>query len=84
MSRKVWPGRGSAFSTSQSFTDPVTWTIVPLAVIVPFALLVWQGWERRRDAPWHKRLMLSAAILVVMGPTLGRIPLLLVVDVVKD
>jgi hypothetical protein len=57
------------------FTDPLTWTIVPLSVIIPFAVLVWQGWEHRRDSPWHKRLMLSAAILVVMGPTLGRIPL---------
>jgi hypothetical protein len=57
------------------FTDPLTWTIVPLSVIIPFAVLVWQGWEHRRDAPWHKRLMLSAAILVVMGPSLGRIPI---------
>jgi uncharacterized membrane protein len=57
------------------FTDPLTWTIVPLAVIVPIGLLVWQGWERRRDAPWHKRLMLSAAILVVMGPAIARFPI---------
>src|SRR3954467_6076078 len=57
------------------FTDPLTWTIVPLAVIIPFAVLVWRGWSKRRDAPWHKRLMLSAAILVVMGPAIGRIPM---------
>ena len=57
------------------FTDPLTWTIVPLAVIVPFAFLVSQGWAHRRNAPWHKRLMLSAAILVVMGPAIGRLPL---------
>ena len=50
------------------FTDPLTWTIVPLAVIIPFAVLVWNGWANRRDSSLHKRLMLSAAILVVMGP----------------
>src|SRR3982751_5129918 len=57
------------------FTDPLTWTIVPLAVIVPFAVLVGQGWARRRDVQSHKRLMLSAAILTVMGPAIGRLPL---------
>lgn len=57
------------------FTDALTWTIVPLAVIIPFAILVWNGWKRRRDSPWHKRLMLSAAILVVMGPSFGRLPI---------
>ena len=57
------------------FTDPMTWTIVPLASIIPFAILVWNGWEKRRDVQTHKRLMLSAAILVVMGPSLGRLPI---------
>jgi hypothetical protein len=57
------------------FTDPLTWTIVPLATIIPFAVLVWRGWANRRNAPWHKRLMLSAAILIVMGPSIGRLPL---------
>ena len=57
------------------FTDPLTWTIVPLAVIVPFGILVWNGWQKRRDVQSHKRLMLSAAILVVMGPTIGRLPI---------
>jgi hypothetical protein len=57
------------------FTDPLTWTIVPLAGIIPFALLVWQGWSKRRDVQSHKRYMLSAAILVVMGPAIGRLPL---------
>lgn len=57
------------------FTDPLTWTIVPLATIVPFAILVWQGWANRKRAQWHKRLMLSAAILVMMGPSIGRLPL---------
>jgi hypothetical protein len=57
------------------FTDPLTWTIVPLSVIIPFAILVWQGWQHRRNAPWHKRYLLSAAILVVMGPAFGRLPI---------
>src|SRR6478752_2963169 len=32
------------------FTDPLTWTIVPLASIIPFALLVWNGWQKRRES----------------------------------
>ena len=56
------------------FTDPLTWTIIPLAVIIPFAVLVWSGWAKRRDAQSHKRLMLSAAIVTVAGPALGRLP----------
>jgi hypothetical protein len=57
------------------FTDPLTWTIVPLSVIIPFAILVWNGWQHRRDVQFHKRMMLSAAILVVMGPSIGRLPM---------
>jgi uncharacterized membrane protein YozB (DUF420 family) len=68
----VW---GVARATQPPFTDPLTWTIVPLAVIFPFAILVLQGWAHRRNAQWHKRLMLSAAILVVAGPAIGRLPI---------
>jgi uncharacterized membrane protein YozB (DUF420 family) len=57
------------------FTDPLTWTIVPLSVIVPFAILVARGWASRRDIQSHKRFMLSAAIITVMGPALGRLPI---------
>src|SRR5438105_9782045 len=57
------------------FTDPLTWTIVPLATIIPFAALVWGGWANRRSVQTHKRLMLSSAILVVAGPTIGRLPI---------
>jgi hypothetical protein len=57
------------------FTDPLTWTIVPLAVIIPFAVVVWNGWVQRRDIQSHKRLMLSAAIMVMMGPAIGRLPI---------
>lgn len=56
-------------------TDPLTWTIVPLSAIIPFAILVYLGWENRKRAQWHKRLLLSAAILMVMGPAIGRLPL---------
>jgi hypothetical protein len=64
-----------ARATQPPITDPLTWTIVPLAAIIPFAVLVWNGWSKRRDAQWHKRSMLSAAILVVAGPTIGRLPI---------
>ena len=57
------------------FTDPLSWTIVPLAVIAPYAFIIWTGWRRRRDAQWHKRAMLSAAIIVVMGPAIARMPI---------
>ncbi len=57
------------------FTDPLTWTIIPLAVILPYAWMIWTGWSRRREAQWHKRAMLSAAILMVMGPAIGRLPI---------
>jgi hypothetical protein len=57
------------------FTDPLTWTIIPLATIIPFAILVWNGWNRRRDVQFHKRAMMSAAILVVAGPSIGRLPI---------
>jgi cytochrome bd-type quinol oxidase subunit 2 len=65
-----------ARANQMPFTDPLTWTIVPLAVIIPFAILVWNGWAKRRDVQSHKRLMLSAAILVVAGPTIGRLPIM--------
>lgn len=57
------------------FIDALNWTAVPLAAIPPFAFLVWQGWKRRRESQWHKRLMLGAAIMVVAGPAIGRLPL---------
>jgi hypothetical protein len=57
------------------FTDPLTWTIVPLAVIIPFAIMIWQGWAYRRNAQWHKRAMLGAAIMIVAGPSIGRLPI---------
>lgn len=57
------------------FTDPLNWTAVPLFAIPPFAYFVWQAWRRRREPQWHKRFMLGAAILVVFGPAIGRIPM---------
>lgn len=57
------------------FTDPLTWTIVPLSAIPAFSILIWQAWQRRMQAQWHKRLMLSAAIVLVAGPAIGRLPL---------
>jgi hypothetical protein len=57
------------------FIDGLNWTIVPLAVIPSFAILVWQGWRNRRQAQTHKRLMLSAAIVAMMGPAIARLPI---------
>lgn len=57
------------------FTDPLTWTILPLAGIIPYAVMIWNGWAHRKNAQWHKRSMLGAAILVVAGPTIGRLPI---------
>ena len=56
------------------FTDPLNWSIVPLASIPAYAILVWTGWRNRRKAAVHKRAMLSAA-LSLMHPAIGRIPL---------
>ena len=49
------------------FTDPLNWSVVPLAAIPAYAIMLWVGWTRRKEAQWHKRAMLSAAILVVMA-----------------
>lgn len=57
------------------FTTPLDWTSLPLFAIPAFVILVWQGWKRRREAQWHKRLMLGAAMVVVLGPSFGRLPL---------
>lgn len=57
------------------FTTPLDWTVLPLAAIPAFAFLVWQGWRRRREPQFHKRLMLAAALVVVAGPSFGRLPL---------
>lgn len=57
------------------FIDPLNWTAVPLAAIPAYAIMVWTGWRRRKQAQWHKRAMLGAAILVVMGPAVGRLPI---------
>jgi hypothetical protein len=57
------------------FTTPLDWTSLPLFALPAFAFLVWQGWKRRREAQWHKRLMLGAAMVVVLGPSFGRLPL---------
>lgn len=57
------------------FTTPLDWTSLPLFGIPAFVLLVWQGWARRKQAQWHKRLMLGAAMVVALGPGFGRLPL---------
>lgn len=56
------------------FTTPLGWTATPLFIIPVYAVLVWLGWSRRKDAQAHKRLMLCAALLF-MEPAIGRMPL---------
>lgn len=68
----VW---GVARGSHPPFTDGLNWTAIPLAVIPSFAFLIYQAWRRRREAQWHKRLMLAATILFVAGPGFSRIPL---------
>ena len=58
------------------FTTPLDWTSLPLFAIPAFAILVLLGWHRRKQAQWHKRLMLGAAMVVVLGPSFGRLPLI--------
>lgn len=57
------------------FTDDLNWTAVPLAVIPAFGFLIYEAWRRRKQAQWHKRLMLGATILFAAGPGFSRIPL---------
>ena len=63
-----------ARANQMPFTTPLNWSIVPLATIPAYALLLWSGWTRRREAQWHKRMMLGAALLL-MDPAIGRIPM---------
>jgi hypothetical protein len=57
------------------FTTALAWTAVPLAAIPSYAILIWLGWSRRREAQVHKRLMLAAALILVGGPAIGRFPI---------
>lgn len=68
----VW---GVARESHPPFTDALNWTAVPLAVIPAFSFLIYEAWRRRREAQWHKRLMLGATILFAAGPGFSRIPL---------
>lgn len=64
-----------ARANTPPFTTPLDWTILPLMAIPAFAAAIWLGWKNRRNAQWHKRMMLSAALIVVLGPSFGRLPL---------
>ena len=68
----VW---GVARQSHPPFTDGLNWTAIPLAVIPTFGFLVYQAWRRRKQAQWHKRLMLGATIIFAVGPGFMRIPL---------
>jgi hypothetical protein len=56
------------------FTDPLTWTIVPLAVIVPFACrMEWLAEAAGR--PVAQTADAECSDPVVMGPSIGRLPI---------
>ncbi len=63
-----------ARASAPPFTTPLAWTAVPLATLLAYILLVYLGWRYRKDARAHKRLMLSAALLL-MSPAVGRFPI---------
>lgn len=57
------------------FTDPLTWTVVPLIGIPALAAMLWLGWRaRRHDLQTHKRLMLGVMLLLT-EPAIARLPL---------
>ncbi len=63
--------RGSA----PPYTDPLTWSAVPLVGIPVFIAMLAMGWrESRRDLGAHKRLMLGI-MLMLLQPALSRLPL---------
>jgi hypothetical protein len=63
-----------ARANNPPFTDPLNWSVVPLSGIPAYAIMLWVGWTRRKEAQVHKRAMLSAA-LMLMHPAIGRIPM---------
>lgn len=65
---------GVARANQPPFTDALDWSIVPMALVPPYAVLLYNGWTRRRDAAWHKRSMLGA-MLLLMDPAIGRFPI---------
>lgn len=54
------------------FFTPAVFLVLDLATLAIFATLMIAALVRRADPAWHKRLMLSATILVI-SPALGRI-----------
>jgi hypothetical protein len=64
-----------ARASQPPFTDPLTWTVVPLAGIPVFAAMLWLAWRTtRRDLQAHKRLMLGLMIMLTQ-PAIARLPL---------
>lgn len=64
-----------ARASQPPFTDPLTWTAVPLVAIPGFIAMLWLGWStRRRELQAHKRFMLGLMIMLT-EPAVSRIPM---------
>ncbi len=65
---------GVARGSAPPFATALGWTAVPLAELLAYIPLIALGWRHRRNANAHKRLMLSAGLLLI-APALGRFPI---------
>jgi len=65
---------GVARASAPPFATALGWTAVPLAALLAYIPLIALGWHHRRDADAHKRLMLSAGLLLI-APAFGRFPI---------
>lgn len=64
-----------ARASQPPFTDPLTWTAVPLVPVPFYIAMIWLGWRwRQRDLQAHKRLMLGVMIMLT-EPAIGRLPI---------
>lgn len=56
------------------FTDPLTWTVMPLLSLPFYVAMLWLGWRHRSTPQTHKRFMLGFMIML-MEPAVTRFPI---------
>lgn len=64
---------GVARASAPPFATALGWTAVPLAALLAYIPLIALGWRHRRNVDAHKRLLLSAG-LILIAPAFGRFP----------